>query len=317
MSTWNLGWAIRNIVAELLMPPSIWIVLGLFFLIFLRRHKKIQSILVGLMFIMIWVTTTTVFSQNLYQLSNLWMHWPKPFDLESINSQDMDNQLQKALLNDSKQLSTTLDVDTLKQTNTNIINSQTITENAVRQQRTSQTQKAIVILGGGVRSGAFDLLQYQNQDVSKEAMERLRMGARIAKKSNLPILVTGGRPDRTNPKDRSEGEIMAQVLNTELGVQARWIESESQTTQENAEFSAKILKENNINSIYLVTNDWHLPRAIKIFEKEELEVISVPTGFNHKEKWTPLDYFPGGEGFNKTRQIWHESIGSLWYALRF
>ena len=52
--------------------------------------------------------------------------------------------------------------------------------------------QAIVILGGGVRRGALDLPQYQNQDVSKEAMESLRMGARLAKVTQLPILVTGG-----------------------------------------------------------------------------------------------------------------------------
>lgn len=110
---------------------------------------------------------------------------------------------------------------------------------------------------------------------------------------------------------------MAQVLKMELEVPVRWVETESQTTQENAKFSAKILRENHINSIYLVTNDWHLPRAIKIFEKEGLAKIPVPTGFHNKERFTPFDYLPSIQGFSQTRQIWHETMGQIWYALRF
>jgi hypothetical protein len=41
-SSWTWGWAIRNVIAELLMPPTFWIVLGLIFLIFLRNKRRIQ-----------------------------------------------------------------------------------------------------------------------------------------------------------------------------------------------------------------------------------------------------------------------------------
>jgi uncharacterized SAM-binding protein YcdF (DUF218 family) len=152
--------------------------------------------------------------------------------------------------------------------------------------------------------------------VSKEAMERLRMGARLAKVTQLPILVTGGRPDRTQVQDRSEAEIMAQVLTNELGVQAKWLETKSNTTQENASFSAKILQENTIQSIYLVSNDWHLPRATDVFEKEGFIVTSAPIGFQYQEQMTPLDYFPSVQGFAQTRHYWHEIMGRIWYALQ-
>lgn len=110
---------------------------------------------------------------------------------------------------------------------------------------------------------------------------------------------------------------MAEVLETELGIKVKWKETQSKTTQENAKFSAKILSENKINAIYLVTNDWHSPRAINIFEKEGLKVIPAPTGFYHHENWTPLHFFPSGEGLNKVRQILHELGGLIWYQLRY
>ncbi len=39
-------------------------------------------------------------------------------------------------------------------------------------------------------------------------MERLRAGARLAKAINLPILLTGGAPDRIDARDLSEVKVM-------------------------------------------------------------------------------------------------------------
>jgi uncharacterized SAM-binding protein YcdF (DUF218 family) len=110
---------------------------------------------------------------------------------------------------------------------------------------------------------------------------------------------------------------MAKVLEKELGVQAKWIEDQSNTTQENSQFSAKILHENQIDTIYLVTHVWHTPRAKKIFEKELITVIPVSLGYQNKEPLMPLDYFPSNDGFARIRQVLHESLGQLWYALRY
>jgi hypothetical protein len=40
-------------------------------------------------------------------------------------------------------------------------------------------------------------------------------------------------------------------------------------------------------------------------------------GFYQKEQYTPLDFYPSNEGFQRTRWIWHELLGSLWYWLKF
>jgi uncharacterized SAM-binding protein YcdF (DUF218 family) len=168
-----------------------------------------------------------------------------------------------------------------------------------------------------VRRGALDNGQYQNQDVSKEAMERLRMGARLAKITHRPILVTGGSPDRSRQEDLSEGQLMAKVLKDELGVTVTWVEQQSTTTQENAKYSANILRKEGIQTIYLVTHFWHMPRAQAIFEKQGLRVLPIPIGFNQLEHYTPLDFIPSNQGFALTRQIWHELLGQVWYRVKF
>jgi uncharacterized SAM-binding protein YcdF (DUF218 family) len=294
--TWTLGWAIRNIVAEML----IWILLGIFFLIFLRNKRITQTILLGLTLLMIGISSSVFFSQMVCQMTDPWMHWPQPLDLASLKTHP----------------SHSISLEEHSSLPTSQQNAQALQQSIVKPENQGLNPQAIVILGGGVRRGALDLMQYQKQDVTNESMERLRMGARLAKVTQLPILVTGGRPDRIQVQDRSEAEIMAQVLANELGVKVRWLESRSNTTQENASFSAKILQENHVKSIYLVSHDWHLPRAIQVFQKEGFTVTPAPTGFQYHEKMTPLDYLPSVEGFAQTRHYWHEIIGRIWYDLQ-
>ncbi|TXI11520.1 MAG: YdcF family protein [Polynucleobacter sp.] len=159
--------------------------------------------------------------------------------------------------------------------------------------------------------------QYQQQDVSVASMERLRLGARLAKATRLPILVTGGAPDRVNEKDIPEAILMSNVLQYELGVGSTWIESNSNTTQVNAQESAKILRKVGIQTIYLVTHFWHMPRAKAIFEKEGFAVVEAPMGYYQKNQFTPVDFYPSSVGFQRTRWIFYEILGQIWYRLKF
>ena len=277
--TWTYAWAIRNSIAELLMPPGIWIVLAGCAILFFRNMPKLKISVIIFSLGMIWITSTTAFSQWFFQVSDHWMQWPTPLQFSELAKQE----------------------DSLKNPQSNMI----------------KNNQAIVILGGGIRAGAKEIPEYHNQDVSPEAITRLRTGARLAKVTLLPILVTGGRPDKVKPDDLPEGGLMAMILEKELQTPVKWIEDQSNTTQENAKFSAKILKQNQIDTIFLVTHVTHMPRSKMIFEKEELKVIPVPLGYYFKDPLTPLDYFPKGDGLAKTREIWHEILGQVWYKIVF
>jgi uncharacterized SAM-binding protein YcdF (DUF218 family) len=182
----------------------------------------------------------------------------------------------------------------------------------------SANPEVIVILGGGRRKGALETPpEYQQQDLSPNSMERLRYGARLAKQTKLPILVTGGAPDKASKQELSEAFVMKMVLEQELGLSPQWLEDQSNTTQENAKLTAGLLKAEGIKTIYLVTHFWHMPRAKTVFEKEGLIVVSTPMGFYQKTTFTPLDFYPSSEGFQRTRWIWHEILGNLWYKVKF
>lgn len=130
--------------------------------------------------------------------------------------------------------------------------------------------QAIVILGGGVRRGAPEA---GGDAPSIHADLRLIEGARIARATHLPILVTGSA---------RETAAMRRFAETDLNVPVRWMETASTNTHENAVNSARILKEQGIERIFLVTTSVHMVRAVDEFRAAGLEVDAAPA-----EMWTP------------------------------
>jgi uncharacterized SAM-binding protein YcdF (DUF218 family) len=177
-------------------------------------------------------------------------------------------------------------------------------------------EQAIVILGGGRRSGAIEYPQYQYQNIADGAMERVRYGVTLSQATHLPILLTGGAPDATSSNELTEAELTQKILNNEFQIQARWVEKQSRTTEENASFSAKMLKQEGITHIYLITHFWHMPRAQAVFEKHGLKVTSAPIGFYQKDLFHPLDFYPSTAGIEKMRLIWSEALGLIWYRIK-
>ena len=302
METWTYEWAVRNLIAELIMPPGIWVLWVLLMLFLFKKYELIKKSLIVFGLTMIWLTSTNYFANQFTQMAGHFLEWPQPLTLKEGQITDFNkNQTKLSSPTDAHQLkSKYLDAPSYTQE----LRSEEVSNEASTQ--------AIVILGSGRQKGALELPEYQYQNLNPQSMERLRAGARLAKDSNLPILLTGGAPDRTDVKDLSEAMVMSMVLKQELGIEAKWLEEQSNTTQENALQSSKILNEEGIKTIYLVTHFWHMPRAKVQFEKQGFTVIEAPMGFYQKGQYIPLDFYPSNEGFQRTRWIWHELLGSLW-----
>ena len=168
---------------------------------------------------------------------------------------------------------------------------------------------AIVILGGGSYKNAPE---FGNNNIKGEALERLRYGAYLARKTGKPILVTGGAPDG----GPAEAPLMQAVLEQDFRTQTRWVEDRSDNTRENAAYSAEMLKKNGITRIWLVSQAWHLPRAIPEFERHGLTVIPAGTGYVNTAPTIPLDFVPNGAYLRLSHYATHEAIGRVWYRLR-
>jgi uncharacterized SAM-binding protein YcdF (DUF218 family) len=127
--------------------------------------------------------------------------------------------------------------------------------------------QAIVILGGGV--DRFSAHEYPGRQpaVSLELLERVNYGAWLSRITHLPILVT-------SDGDNAWG--MAVALTRDFQVPPRWVDWRAHDTFDNARNSAALLRNNNLNSILLVTSDVHMLRATREFLATGLQVTPAP-----------------------------------------
>jgi uncharacterized SAM-binding protein YcdF (DUF218 family) len=170
---------------------------------------------------------------------------------------------------------------------------------------------AIVILGSGL---ATDATEYGGDTANDRTLIRTRYGATLARRYDLPVLVTGGKLAES---DTAEADIMANILRNEFAVEARWQEAGSMDTAGNAALSAAILKAAGIQRIVLVTHAFHMPRARLLFEQAGLEVIPAPTAFfSHQSfDWLLSDFLPQAKALHTSYYALHEWLGLAWIAL--
>ena len=170
---------------------------------------------------------------------------------------------------------------------------------------------AIVVLAAGRRT-APEFAEIDKETLDSLSLERVRYAAYLARKTSLPVLVSGGLP----PVPLAI--LMAETLSNDYGVQAKWLETRSTSTAENAIFSSEILRRVGVGRIILVTHAWHMKRAVAAFSANGMAVRPAPTAF----------YFAGRAGFwsaitpsfatlHMASYGIHEAVGGLWYKLRY
>jgi uncharacterized SAM-binding protein YcdF (DUF218 family) len=168
----------------------------------------------------------------------------------------------------------------------------------------ARTAQAIVILGGGIRR---DAPEYDGDTLATLTLERVRYGARLARLTGLPVLVSGGSVLGGEP----EAKLMAASLEREFGVPVRWIEAGSRTTHENAVLSARTLKKDGIDRVVLVTHGFDTRRAMAEFQAQGLAVIGAPTGRSVGAGDTILDYVPNMGGLKGSYYATYEILANL------
>ena len=164
--------------------------------------------------------------------------------------------------------------------------------------------QAIVILGGGLR---LNTPEY-GDTLGVYTLDRVRYGATLARKMNLPILVSGG----VVFVPPAEAPIMAKVLSSEYGLTAKWIETESRDSEDNLIMSAAILKAENIQTVLLVTHDMHMRRALAHCRFVGLKCIPAPVSYSGRAtggSW--IGQLPSAGALQTSALALHEMLGNL------
>jgi uncharacterized SAM-binding protein YcdF (DUF218 family) len=174
--------------------------------------------------------------------------------------------------------------------------------------RRAHEAQAVVILGGGLRR---ETPEYGGDTLGRLTLDRVRYGARLARQTGLPVLVTGGSIGGSI----SEADVMARALEDEFSVPVRWRETNSHSTHENAQFSAAILKRVGIERVLLVSHGFDVTRARAEFEAAGLQVFPAPTYISKFSIESPLDFMPSIASLHGSYYACYELLANLALAL--
>lgn len=172
------------------------------------------------------------------------------------------------------------------------------------------TAQAIVVLGGDVRSGNGAGIPDRLGPLS---LERVVLAAQAHRRLNLPIVVSGGRIGRAHA---SEAVLMQAALAADFAISVGWVEQHSRTTWENAVDTAQLLRPEKLTTVVLVSQNWHLPRAIWAFERAGLHALPWPAPRTAVHADRLGDFLPGIAGLRDSFYALHEIFGAVYYRLR-
>ena len=171
--------------------------------------------------------------------------------------------------------------------------------------------QAIVILSGEQQEGLGQNGRYWH--VGPLTLEREAAGATLARRTGVPVLVSGGK---IHPWSPPLADLMADSLANDFGVQVRWRETQSADTWENAKDSAAILKAAGISRVWVVTHGWHMRRALVAFRRAGLDAQAAPVLLDAAPQWRASAFVPSARTWLESYYAMHELIGWAWYELR-
>ena len=165
------------------------------------------------------------------------------------------------------------------------------------------TSQAVVILGGGIRRAP----EFGGDTMNRLTLERVRFGARVARLTELPVLVSGGS---TYGATTPEARLMRDALHDEFGIEVRWVEDASRTTAENAARTAAILRANGISRIVLVTHSFDVPRARTEFATHGIETVPAATNMPARHVDNLGDFLPSMSALQESYYALYEMLAN-------
>ncbi len=175
--------------------------------------------------------------------------------------------------------------------------------------RQEERVDAIVVLSGAVRTP--DQLNPQALPGYDTYVRCAHAAWLYRERFRVPVVTTGGgQPGYT------AAEVSATLL-AQMGVPKKHIlfEKRSRSTWENALFAAQILRQRGCRRVAVVTQAYHMRRAVAVFTKLGFEV--VPAACDFTISGGPFqELLPDGTTVRRNELLFHELIAYLWYWIR-
>jgi len=188
------------------------------------------------------------------------------------------------------------------------------------------TADAIVVLGGATEPK----LPPRAWVEVKEQGDRILYGAKLHGEGFADkLILSGGRVtwrggssgDQSEAKDMKQFALAMSVPEADI-----LLEETSLNTRQNALNVKKILEEQSLDSVLLVTSALHMPRSVAIFKKLNINITPAPTDYlistasyeNVDTTWESrlLSLFPDAEAQAQFTRALKEYVGFAFYRLR-
>ena len=175
------------------------------------------------------------------------------------------------------------------------------------------TADTVVVLSGMLQTIKQDsMIHYE----FSEAVDRIFAGINLLKmgKAQKIILTRGKLPWN---KGVPEGDYLAEFVQSQGIDPNRILLTEIvQNTNDEAKAISRMLPKNS--EVILVTSAFHMPRAKKVFQNQNLKIIPYAVDFRSSAKYIDiLDFLPQANAFKNSSFYFREIIGRVYYSLRY
>ena len=175
------------------------------------------------------------------------------------------------------------------------------------------TADTVVVLSGMLQKIKQDsMIHYE----FSEAVDRIFAGINLLKmgKAQKIILTRGKLPWS---KGVPEGDYLAEFVQSQ-GIDPNRILLTKivENTNDEAKAISKMLPKTS--EVILITSAFHMPRAEKVFQNQNLKIIPYAVDFRSSAKDIDvLDFLPQANAFKDSSFYFREIIGRLYYSLRY
>ncbi|KGQ24439.1 hypothetical protein JP31_08645 [Gallibacterium anatis] len=164
--------------------------------------------------------------------------------------------------------------------------------------------QVIVVLGGGLRYSDYP---ESYSTTAALPLERMRFAVYLHQMTDLPIAISGGVDN--------EAKVMGSELQRFFQIEPTWLDNKSNTTEQNAIYLRKLFNQTEegkqIQRVILVTNEWHMRRAVAAFQRQGFEVFPAPTLSQRASGSGLLKFIPQPVSFYQSGLVLREWLGIL------
>lgn len=170
---------------------------------------------------------------------------------------------------------------------------------------------AIVVLTGGMNYvGNAGWLpssaSYQRAMVAYDIQSRVN--------SRVPIIVAGGKT--AGVQYPSEAQVVSDLINRHKAqITPTILEENSLNTYENAQEVARIIRDRGADTVFLVTDELHMLRALAAFRARGLDPMPIPVFSINRGKLGFGDFMPTMQGLEENYNALYEFLGLARYLM--